>query len=175
MNLDLRRVDPRSRVILEGLLQLELYEIGMDPGLDGLIDWGESLDRYFADPEPNAFFFVVDDRIVGFALVKLIRASTPPEGYGVAVLNLVSEFYVARPWRRKGIGTCAAHMLFDRYPGQWAITSWPDGLRVRFWRHVTSEYRRGKTQEFSPGEHKGFPGQYVWIVGVRGENTTAYR
>ena len=78
MDLQLMRVDTGSRVILERLLQLSLYEGGMEPGPDGLIDWGEPLDKFFADPACVPLFFTVGGRLGGFALAKLDRRPTGP-------------------------------------------------------------------------------------------------
>jgi len=164
MQLDLNLVNPERRIVLERLLQLMLYEGGMEPDTDGLIDWGESLDTYFGESMNVPLFFTMEDRIVGFALLKLGRMLKGPDGNGNIRMNVIVEFFIKRPWRRKGIGTAGAHMIFDRYRGQWAITTWPDDARTRFWRHVATGYKRGSSHEFSPGEHKGFPGQFVWVV-----------
>ena len=61
MNLQLEHVETDKRVILERLLQFKLYEGGMEPGADGLIDWGEPLDKFFSDPGCVPLFFTVED------------------------------------------------------------------------------------------------------------------
>lgn len=136
----------------------------MEPGANGFIDWGESLDSYFVGSMHIPLFFTTEDKLVGFALIKLKQTLKGLDGQSDTMINIIVEFYVIRPWRRKGIGTTAAHMILDRYPGQWVITTWPNDVRVRFWHHVVTQYKQGKVHEFSPGEHKGFPGQFVWVV-----------
>ena len=164
VNLQLEQVDSSRRLILERLLQLELYDVGMDPGPDGLIDWGESLDKFFETKPFVPLFFVVNNEIVGFALIKLERELGTPDGRGDFKSNFIAEFYVSRRWRRKGIGTHAADLIFRRYPGQWTVSCHPDDVRVAFWRHVATGRDDVNGVEFGPDEHKGFPGQYVWII-----------
>jgi len=162
LNVDLVKLE--KRIVLERLLQLMLYEGGMEPGADGLIDWGESLDSYFGESMNVPLFFMMEGRIVGFTLIKLGRMLKGPDGHSNIKMNVIEEFFIVRPWRRKGIGTAAAHMILNRYRGQWAITTFPDDARTRFWRHVATGYKQGKSHEFSPGEHMGFPGQFVWMI-----------
>lgn len=71
MKLKLVNVGSERRIILERLLQLMLYEGGMEPGANGLIDWGESLDSYFVESMNIPLFFTTEDKFVGFALIKL--------------------------------------------------------------------------------------------------------
>ena len=164
MEFSLERVDPGKRVVLERLLQFELYELDMEPGSDGVIDWGESLDKFFRDPGCIPLFIAADETTLGFALIKTNRTLKGPDGCTDTVMNLLAEFYVLRPWRRKGIGTTAARMVFRAYPGAWVVTTWPNGPQVAFWRHVMNHIPETDFQEYRPGEHEGFPGQFVWVV-----------
>ena len=136
----------------------------MDPCPDGLIDWGESLDKFFTDSSHLPLFFVVDGKVAGFALLKLNRSSTGPDGKTPTRSNVVEEFYVMRPHRRKGIGTRTMDLILKELPGQWIVTTWPDKQRVDFWSHVAIGRRVIDGLEFEPDEHKGYPGQYVWII-----------
>ena len=160
----LERADPDRRPILERLLQFELYEIGLNPGPDGLIDWGESLDDFFADPSAIPYLFTMDGNVVGFALVRLGRRLMGPDDRTPLIANLIEEFYVSRPWRRRGVGTLAIRHITDRHPGPWIATTWPDEGRVAFWRRVTLGREREGARVYEPGEHRGFPGQYVFVV-----------
>ena len=168
MKLEIKRAFSQRRVILERCLQFFLYETGADPDFDGLIDYCESLDRFFDGPAHIPLFINVDDVIVGIALVKLDRAPAGPDGKTpVPGTNILDSFFVSRRWRRKGIGTRAVHMIFDRYAGRWMVTTWPDETRERFWRKVSGTYERGTSREYAAGDHKGYPGQCVWVVEPR--------
>jgi len=164
MNFELGRVAADERIILDRLLQLYLYEIGMEPCADGLIDWGESLDDFFTGQEHMPLFLKVDGGIVGFALVKLNRRLVGADGHTPVSANFVGEFFVLRPHRRRKFGTNAARRIFTQYLGSWMISCWPDPGRVRFWRHVARECAESIVREYGPDEYKGFPGQHVWVI-----------
>ena len=66
----LERIGSEGRAVLERYLQFELYEVGLEPGPAGLIDWGESLDPFFSNGNHVALFFKTDGEFVGFALAK---------------------------------------------------------------------------------------------------------
>ncbi len=169
MTLDLTQVEVERRIVLERLLQLHLYEIGLVPGPDGLIDWEEPLEDYVGESDDSnkvAMFVTHDGDVAGFVLIRLNRTLRAPDGRTDVRSNVIEEFHVTRPHRRKGLGTTAVHRTFDRYRGLWTITTWPDEARVAFWRHATLRYGRGTRREFAPDEHQGFPGQFVWTVTV---------
>jgi predicted acetyltransferase len=102
--------------------------------------------------------------IAGFALAKLNRQPTGPEGITPLEAHILEEFHILRPFRRKGIGTKAVWEILGSYPGKWIITSWPNEIRVAFWRHVLAKLRSGQGVEYCAGDHMGFPGQYVWVI-----------
>ena len=164
MNLELEKVAVADREILERLLQLELYDIGMEPGPDGLIDWGESLDKFLGDPSCIPLFLKKHGQLAGFVLLKRDRELPGPDGKTHTAANLIEGFYVMRAYRRKGLGTRAMDLILRDYPGQWIVTTWPDSQRVGFWRHVAIARPMVKGREFGPEEHNGFPGQYVWVI-----------
>ena len=164
MNLELEKVAVGDRAILERLLQLELYDVGMEPGPDGLIDWGESLDKFFDDPSCIPLFLKMHGQLAGLALLKLNRKLPGPDRKTCTTANLLEEFYVMRPHRRKGLGTRAMDLVLRDYPGQWIVTTWPDSQRVRFWRYVAMGRNVVKGREFGPDEYGGFPGQHVWVI-----------
>jgi predicted acetyltransferase len=122
----------------------------------------DQLLRWFADRTAQVLTILYDDSPVGFAMVR--RRSPPTAGSG-AVLEAVSamagsmaelstpefsmaEFFIARPWRRRGIGAQAVRLLFDRFAGQWLITEYQlNHAAVKFWRGVVATYTRGQFQE----------------------------
>ena len=108
--------------------------MGMDPEPDGLIDWGESLDNFFTDSSHVPFFFEVDGQVAGFALLKLNRNPTGPDGKIPIRSNVVEDFYIMRPYRRQRIGTRAIDLILKEFPGRWIVTTWPNERRVSFWR-----------------------------------------
>jgi predicted acetyltransferase len=137
----LRSVRPRDVPIVQHLIQLYIYDLGGDR-------WGVERDGTFGSPSWHRSFwrrrggahFVVrvDGRPAGFALVRH-RAQFA----GVGVREM-SEFFVLRRYRRRGIGTRVARALFARFPGSWelAVLTWNPARR--FWRGVIRRVAVGR-------------------------------
>jgi predicted acetyltransferase len=104
------------------------------------------LASWFADSSAQILTILQNEQPVGFALV---RVRYPLAG-GNATDYTMAEFFVARPWRRHGIGQEAVRLVFDRFSGRWHIMEY---LRnpgaVAFWRRVVSAYTAGRYQERS--------------------------
>jgi predicted acetyltransferase len=83
---------------------------------------------------------------VGFAMV---RAGSQLPGRAAADFSM-AEFFIARAWRRRGVGQEAVRLIFDRFAGRWHIMEY---LRnpgaVNFWRRVVAAYTAGLYQESS--------------------------
>jgi predicted acetyltransferase len=114
------------------------------------------LERWFGDRSAQVLTILYSDAPVGFAMVRHAR---PPAGAasgavpagasaaGAAEFSM-AEFFIARPWRRRGIGSEAVRLLFDRFAGRWLISEHVrNTAAVNFWRRVVSAYTRGQYQE----------------------------
>jgi predicted acetyltransferase len=81
---------------------------------------------------------------VGFAVVQPAPANTddPKRHFRL------SEFFIRKPFRNKGVGRGAAMLIFARYAGEWTV---PEQSRnpgaVRVWRRVVSEFTNGMFRE----------------------------
>ena len=77
------------------------------------------------------FVIRVGGRLAGFALVS------NRSHYAGTGVREISEFFVLRKYRRRGVGTHAARMLFERFPGRWELAelTWNVAAR-RFWRRL---------------------------------------
>jgi predicted acetyltransferase len=146
---DARR-SPGDRAWIAGIYRDYLEDLAPEStGLFPLLgEFGQSepdqLDRWFHDP--NALLLVIADSAqpVGFALVS--RAV--PEPGRAQVDYRMSEFFIARSHRRRGIGRSAVQLIFDRLAGRWEVLEHqrnPDA--VKFWRRVVAAYTGGKYQE----------------------------
>jgi predicted acetyltransferase len=84
-------------------------------------------DLYWGEPDARwPYWICVDDRAAGFALLRRDAAGMQ-----------MAEFFVARPYRRRGIGVAAARRLIARFPGQWSITQREDNApAIAFWQRV---------------------------------------
>jgi len=102
------------------------------------------LANWFNDPGAQVITIANDERPVGFALVRIRQ---PLDGSG-STSHLMAEFFIARPWRRRGVGQAAVRLIFDRFAGQWHIMEdMRNGGAVAFWRAVLRDYTRGAYRE----------------------------
>jgi predicted acetyltransferase len=141
---------PGDVPILRRLMQLYLYEIGStdgwDIGPDGLYGSAERIERFWTEPGRHAFLVRVDGVLAGFALV---RDEAWVAGAGT---REVSEFFVLRRYRRRGVGEHVARRLFDRFPGRWEVVQLASNVEAQaFWRAVIGRYTGGA---FEDGERR---------------------
>ncbi|HEY6451408.1 MAG TPA: GNAT family N-acetyltransferase [Steroidobacteraceae bacterium] len=108
----------------------------------------DQLLRWFADRSAQVLTILYGAQPVGFAMVRRRPPAPSAAEASPAGEFSMAEFFIARPWRRRGIGAQAVRLLFDRFNGQWLIT---EHLRntgaVKFWRGVVAAYTHGKYQE----------------------------
>jgi predicted acetyltransferase len=137
---------PVLAILLE-LYRHDLNEIDRrDLGPDGRYGYAY-LDQYWTEEGRHAFFLRVEEALAGFALVRVVRG-----GDGTPEIQM-SEFFVLRKYRRRGVGEVAARHLFDRFAGTWMIAELPDNLMAqRFWRRVIGRYIDGDFAEEHEGE-----------------------
>jgi predicted acetyltransferase len=112
----------------------------------GEIGYSESdqLARWFGDSTVNPLVILRGSEPVGFAMVARGggAAGSPPVDYRMA------EFFVARTWRRRGVGRLAVELILNRFAGRWQITEYlRNPTAVAFWRRVVANYTQGRYQE----------------------------
>jgi predicted acetyltransferase len=106
----------------------------------------DQLERWFSDRSAQVLTILYNVEPVGFAMVR--RHTTAGAAAGSAFEFSMAEFFIARSWRRRGIGAQAVRLLFDRFAGQWLITEHVRNTgAVKFWRGVVTAYTQGKFQE----------------------------
>jgi predicted acetyltransferase len=112
----------------------------------GEIGYSESdqLDRWFGDPSVNPLVILRGTEPVGFAMVA--RGGAGP---GRAACDYrMAEFFVARTYRRRGVGRLAVELILNRFAGRWEITEYlRNPVAVSFWRRVVANYTQGRYQE----------------------------
>jgi predicted acetyltransferase len=115
------------QVIPASSVERELIEGMMGPYLADLGGVGPypHLERYWQEPARYPYLLRHQEQIVGFALVR--KLSEEPS------FELV-EFYVAAPFRERGLGRRAAQALFNIHAGVWSVGVRRDNvLGQRFW------------------------------------------
>jgi predicted acetyltransferase len=106
----------------------------------------EQIARLFSGRGAHVLTVCFAEERVGFAKITALSATpstTPP-----TTEFSMAEFFIARAWRRRGIGAQAVRLILDRFEGSWLIT---EHLRneaaVRFWRRVVGAYTGTRYQE----------------------------
>lgn len=104
----------------------------------------EIIQGWFHDDRATAFVVLREQEPVGFAVVQ----RGPAGGDDAKRHYRLSEFFIRKPFRSRGVGRGAALLLFARYAGEWTI---PEQSRnpgaIRFWRRVVSEFTNGHFRE----------------------------
>jgi predicted acetyltransferase len=155
-NVVLREAGVEAVPALRRLMQLYLYDLGsLDGwriGADGLYGDAERIERFWTEPGRRAFLLEVEGEIAGFAL---IRDEAELAGPGT---HEVSEFFVLRKFRRRGVGERAATVLFDMAPGPWELTQLASNVPAQeFWRRVIARYPGDGFREPGHGDGRARP------------------
>jgi len=111
----------------------------------------EQVTYWYSNRTAQVVVVIYGTERVGFAMVEQhvqAVASGGAAGTAPVVEYLMKEFFIARHWRRRGIGSQAVRLLLDRFTGRWLITENPrNTAAVDFWRQVVSAYTGGRYQE----------------------------
>jgi len=112
-------------LVLTRLEQLSSYDFseygGTDVDANGLFGAANIDNPYGLDPDevdPLAFLIRVDGQFAGYAVV------THHDSYfDHGKPYLLSQFFVMRKYRRRGVGEQVARSLFDQFPGRWEVAT----------------------------------------------------
>jgi predicted acetyltransferase len=125
-----------ERAALDQLLQFYVYDFAefLPPERrvhlrdDGRFPPLPHVDEYWTEPDRSVWLMHADGALCGFALLN--RHSHA----GLAVDFNVGEYFVARPYRRTGIGAKAISDLLMRHAGVWEIAIGARNLPAQsFW------------------------------------------
>ena len=126
---------------LKNLIQLYIHDFNDFLAPDRKIGVGEDgrfadvlkLDQYWTDANRAVWFIRVGGALAGFALLN------ETSHCGRSVDYNMGEYFVARTFRRDGIGTQAAIDLIDMHDGQWEIAVGARNLpALKFWPRVVA-------------------------------------
>jgi len=144
MRIEIEPVASDNKSVLRNLLELYEHDAtefnGRDLNEHGLYGY-RYLDNYWTEAGRHAYFVRCEDKLAGFALVRTMDSSTS------SVVYSMSEFFIVRKYRRKGIGTTVARLLFDVHPGRWEVSQEDSNTAAQeFWQRVIDEYTKGSFQ-----------------------------
>jgi predicted acetyltransferase len=143
LEIELRAVTAETRPVVERLWQFYRHDlsefrgthgpsgfVGSLPDDDGTFHVRGLLPFFEDDADRAAYVFYSRSHPVGFAFVSRLAAQA----------RLMSEFFVVRGLRGRGIARAAVDELFARHPGEWEIPFQENNVAAaRFWRRVAAE------------------------------------
>lgn len=146
MNIRVTLASPEEKPILARLMELYLHDFTefdhAEIGPEGLYGY-PYLNHYWSDPERFPFLVRVNGHLAGFVLVCKYNYFSAARDCWV-----IAEFFILRKYRRQGIGTQVAMMVFDQFPGKWQVGQIRENApATAFWRKVIGQYTRGQFQE----------------------------
>lgn len=165
MNFSISEATPEERPVVRHLLQLYLHDFsefdGDEVDARGLYHY-PWVEEYWRAPNA-AFLFKVAGNYAGFCLVDN-DVLLPNSEYSI------SEFFVLRKYRKRGLGRLAASSIFSSRPGAWEAAQHESNLPAQaYWRRVISEYTNGKyTEQFLDTEEWHGPVQ-TFVVSANSE------
>jgi predicted acetyltransferase len=117
--IEVLRAAAEQQAVVANLLELYAYDFSeiMDLQLqpDGRFGYPE-LSRYWREEGRFPFLVTVDGHLAGCALVSRgSRITADPRVWDMA------EFFIARRYRRRGVGAAVACEIWRRFPGPWEI------------------------------------------------------
>jgi predicted acetyltransferase len=145
-------VPESQRQIITNLIQLYKYDFSEfakvgspygEVGPDGRFTY-EGLDSYWREDSWVPLTVEADGRLAGFVLVNRWSALNRLLDHSVA------EFFVLRKFRRVGVGSRAAKVLFERWPGRWEVAvARYNKPALLFWRKAIRAAAIGTVEEYA--------------------------
>lgn len=134
---------------LENLFQLYVHDFTdfwetrrVELGEDGRFPPYPPLASYWTEPDRSAFLIRVDGALAGFVMLNPVGHSDRPVDWNMA------EFFVARHYRREGVGRAAALQTIRPRQGLWEIAVARRNTAAQaFWRGVAAEVAVGPVEE----------------------------
>ena len=120
----------------------ELQENGRFPSYIGA-------EKFWTEPRNSAWLIRADGKLAGFALLGIESHS------GLAADHDMAEFFVARKYRRDGVGYRAACRLIGERPGRWEIAVTRRNVGAQhFWRKVAADLSSGPVEDHDLNDAK---------------------
>jgi predicted acetyltransferase len=133
------RATPEQEPLVANLFELYAHDFSefanLELGEDGRFGY-EHLPLYWSEPHRHPFIVRADGRLAGFVFVVKGSRVSGDEG----VWDVV-EFFIARGYRRRGVGLRAAHEVWRQFPGRWEVRVMEQNRGAEsFWRRAVSEF-----------------------------------
>ncbi len=142
MKVELVEVKETEKSVLRQLMELYAYDFSEfddeDVNEHGYFGY-TYFDYYWTEDSRHPFFIKVDGKFAGFVLISDYAYILK-----IGEAKSVTEFFVMRKYRRKGIGKSIAFDIFNRFPGKWEVIQHSENEPSKvFWEAVVAEYTSG--------------------------------
>lgn len=122
-SIQLARATADQRDVVARLMQFYIYdftELLPPTKIPDLQETGDfapypDLDAYWTRADHSGWLIHADGKLAGFALLNNHSHLGRPVDFNMA------EFFVARPFRRRGVACAALHRLLNMHPGSWEV------------------------------------------------------
>jgi predicted acetyltransferase len=140
---------PDKRVTVENLFQFYVHDFAdfwaerqVEFQDDGRFPFYPPLAAYWSEAGAEPFLIRADGQVAGFVLIDRHSHSGRPTDFNMG------EFFVARHYRREGVGRDAALKAIRERPGQWEIAVARRNVPAQpFWRGVAAACAAGAVDE----------------------------
>lgn len=154
MQIEIEKIGIEQKPVLRNLMELYRYDFS-EFDQDDVSDFGlygyEYIDHYWIEGGRHPFFIKVDDKLAGFVLIRQVHSFD-----NTNEINSISEFFVMKKYRGKGIGKTTAFKIFDMFSGEWKVAEIEENKPAQiFWRKVILEYTKGNFEEIREDDWKG--------------------
>src|ERR1700754_684980 len=139
VNVELIPVLPEQESVLANLLELYAHDfsafLDLELGADGRFGYAH-LPLYWKESSRYPFFIRVNSHLAGFVLLQ--RGS---QISGDQSIWDVTEFFIVRGYRRRGVGLKAAHEVWRQFPGNWEVRVIDRNPKAKlFWARAIAEF-----------------------------------
>lgn len=144
------------RATVENLFQLYVHDFTdfwatrqVELGDDGRFPDYPPLARYWTEPDRWPYLIQVEGQLAGFVLLDRLNHSGRETDWNVG------EFFIARHYRRGGVGRAAALAAITPRRGQWEIAVSRRNVGAQsFWRGVAAHAAGGSVEEIDQDDER---------------------
>jgi predicted acetyltransferase len=144
MNYVIKRATLEDKETLSNLLQFYIYDFSefMDLHFEENGKFGDyPLDEYWTGDSNFPYLIKLNGKNAGFVLVKLKNRDDD-------TYFSIAEFFIAKKYRRAGLGKLVAIDIFTMHKGQWEVYQIDNNKpSQQFWKKAIEEYTDGKYTE----------------------------
>ncbi|MCP1156813.1 GNAT family N-acetyltransferase [Bacillus infantis] len=144
MNVTLLLCPYEDKAVLSNLIQLYRYDSSEFDGhvlsQHGLYSY-KYLDHQWTEEYRRPFIVKVDGEIAGFVLVILDVPREFTKLSNEKKTNVISDFFIMRKFRGRGIGRHVAFSIFEQFKGVWEVRQTSENKPAyAFWKKVIAEF-----------------------------------